>query len=130
MRVLPIPAPAINVLTKLQLDPTAGQVYLFVRGKGPQVGQRMARNNIWRDFNAIRRKAGLPLCSMHDLRRSFCTNLSRAIPMHVVQELAGHSDIRTTRRYYVQVEPELMKAACRVVETALEEATEAEDGCE
>jgi integrase len=130
MRVLPIPAPAINLLTKLQLDPTAGQVYLFVRGKGPQVGQRMARNNIWRDFNAIRRKAGLPLCSMHDLRRSFCTNLSRAIPMHVVQELAGHSDIRTTRRYYVQVEPELMKAACRVVETALEEAGEAEDGCE
>ncbi|HVP11636.1 MAG TPA: hypothetical protein VMV94_10660 [Phycisphaerae bacterium] len=50
--------------------------------------------------------------------------------MHVVPELAGHSDILTTRRYYVQVEPELMKAACRVVETALEEATEVEDGCE
>jgi integrase len=67
---------------------------------------------------------------MHDLRQSFCTNLSRAIPMHVVQELAGHSDIRTTRRYYVQVEPELMKRACRAVEAALAEATETEDGSE
>jgi hypothetical protein len=57
-------------------------------------------------------------------------NLSRAIPMHVVQELAWHSDIRTTRRYYVQVEPELMKAACRVVESAMEEAREAGDWCE
>jgi len=48
--------------------------------------------------------------------------------MHVVQELAGHSDIRTTRRYYVQVEPELMKRGCRAIETALAAATETDDG--
>ncbi|MBU0637529.1 MAG: tyrosine-type recombinase/integrase [Planctomycetes bacterium] len=113
---VPVPAPAINLLTKLQLDPTAGQMYLFVLGKGPKAGQRMGRNNVWRDFDVIRRRAGLPKCSPHDLRRSFCTNLSRAIPMHVVQELAGHSDIRPTRRYYVQVEPELMQRACRAVD--------------
>jgi integrase len=61
-----------------------------------------------------------------------CThpNLSRAIPMHVVQELARHSDIRTTRRYYVQVEPELMQRAFRAVETALEEAMETDDGAD
>ena len=40
--------------------------------------------------------------------------------MHVVQELAGHSDIRTTRRYYVKVEPELLDAARRAVEASLE----------
>ena len=130
MRILPVPAPAIDLLTKLQLDPSAGQVYLFVLGKGPKVGERMGRNNVWRDFDVIRRRAGLPKCSMHDLRRSFCTNLSRAIPMHVVQELAGHSNIRTTRRYYVQVEPELMKRACRAVETALPGAEETENGSE
>ena len=65
---------------------------------------------------------------MHDLRRSFCTFLAGVIPMHVVQELAGHSDIRTTRQYYVKVEPELMKAACRAVEAALEMDAETEDG--
>jgi integrase len=117
-------------LVRGRLDPSAGGVYLFVIGKGPNAGQRMERNNVWRDFDAIRRKAGLPKCSMHDLRRSFCTNLSRAMPMHVVQELAGHSDIRTTRRFYVQVEPELMQRACRALETALDEAMETENGSE
>ncbi len=76
----------------------------------------------------IRPRAGPPKCSTHDLHRSFCTNLSSTIPMHVVQELAGHSDIRTTRRYYVQVEPELMKRGCRAIETALAAATETDDG--
>ncbi len=33
------------------------------------------------------------------------------MPTHVVQELTGHSDIRTTRRYYVQVKPEPTTAA-------------------
>jgi integrase len=36
--------------------------------------------------------------------------------MHVVQELAGHSDIRTTRRYYLKVAPEFMEAARQAVE--------------
>ena len=71
------------------------------------------------DFDVIRQRAGLPPCSMHDLRRSYCTNLSRSIPMHVVQELAGHSDIRTTRRFYLKVQPELMDEARRVLEEAM-----------
>ena len=40
--------------------------------------------------------------------------------MHVVQELAGHSDIRTTRRFYLKVEPKLMKAAREALEITLE----------
>jgi len=81
--------------------------------------ERMHRKNTWRDFDAIRRGVKLPPCSIHDLRRSFCTNLSRVMPMHVVQELAGHSDIRTTRRYYVSVQPELLDEARRAVERSL-----------
>jgi len=42
------------------------------------------------------------------------------MPAHVVQELTGHSDIRTTRRYYVQVEPEPTTAAREAVEVVLE----------
>ncbi len=57
--------------------------------------------------------------SLHDLRGSYCTNLSRSIPMHVVQELAGHSDIRTTRRYYVKVQPELMDETRKVLAKAI-----------
>ena len=97
-----------------------GQVYVFVLERGPNIGKRLKRANIWRDFNVIRRRAGVPVCCVHDLRRSYCANLARAIPMHVVQELAGHSDFRTTRRYYVKVEPELLDAARRAVEASLE----------
>ena len=50
--------------------------------------------------------------------------------MDVVRELAGHSDIRTTRRYHVQVGPELIQRGCRAVETALGKATGTENGSE
>ena len=43
-------------------------------------------------------------------------NLAGSIPMHVVQELAGHSDIRTTRQYYVKVRPELLEAARKTMD--------------
>ena len=55
------------------------------------------------DTEAIRVKDGLPKCSFHDLRKSYCTNLADAVPLHVVQELAGHADIRTTRKHYLKV---------------------------
>ena len=86
---------------------------------GPNTGKYIARRNTWRDFDVSRRWAGLPPCSMHDLRRSYCTNLARSMPMHVVQKLAGHSDIRATRRFYVKVLPELMVQARKVLEEAL-----------
>ena len=50
-----------------------------------RVHGRMKRHNVWRDFQAIREKAGLPKCSFHDLRKSYCTNLADAVPLHVVQ---------------------------------------------
>jgi integrase len=119
MRLIPLPRTAAEALTKLKTASATDQRYVFVNGKGPNVGGRMPRNNSWRDFNAIRLRAGLPECSMHDLRKSFCTNLARSMPMHVVQELAGHSDIRTTRRFYLKLEPELMDEARLAVERAL-----------
>ncbi|UCC29329.1 MAG: site-specific integrase [Phycisphaerales bacterium] len=119
-RVVPVPRLVMNVLTELQLGAAEGQVYVLVIGKGPNMGQPMLRNNVWRDFGVVRRRAGVPPCSLHDLRRSFCTNLSGAVPMHIVQELAGHSDIRTTRRFYLKVEPKLMEAARQALEVTLE----------
>jgi integrase len=38
-----------------------------------------------------------PFC-FHDLRRSCITNWARHLPIHAVQELAGHSKIETTRK--------------------------------
>lgn len=119
MRLVPLPSTAVNVLTELQLAAPEGQAYVLVNGKGPDAGDRVKRQNITRDFRAIRRRAGIPVCKFHDLRKSFCTNIAQATPLHVVQQLAGHADIRTTQKHYLQVQPELVDAARRAVEEML-----------
>ena len=68
-------------------------------------------NNTLRDFSKIRRKAGIKKCTLHDLRRSAVTNWAKNLPIQVVQQLAGHSDIATTRKYYLAVREEDMNQA-------------------
>ena len=41
--------------------------------------------------------------TLYDLRRSSITDWAEALPVHVVQKLAGHSDNKTTQRYYLSV---------------------------
>jgi integrase len=119
MRIVPLPNLGVAVLLELQLAATDGQEYAFVNGKGPAKGDRIKRLNIWRDFQVIREKAGLPKCSFHDLRKSYCTNLAGAVPLHVVQELAGHADIRTTRKHYVKVRDEQIDLARHALEEVM-----------
>ena len=61
-------------------------------------------NNLLRRFKTIVKRAGVALATLHDLRRSCITNWARELPIHVLQKLAGHSDIQTTQRYYLVVE--------------------------
>jgi integrase len=108
-----------GILAEVQLTAAEGQEYLFVYGKGPAKGSRLKRHNLWRDFQAIRTTTGLPKCLFHDLRKSYCTNLAGAVPLHVVQELAGHADIRTTRRHYLKVRDEQIDSARRALEEVM-----------
>jgi len=119
MRVLPLPDQAVSVLVELQLAGSDGQEYVFVNGRGPAAGNRMKRANLWRDFQTIRERAKLPKCSFHDLRKSYCTNLAGMVPLHVVQELAGHADIRTTRKHYVKVRDEQLDLARHALEQVM-----------
>ena len=116
MRSVPLPSEAVNVLTELQFEAADGQVYVFVNSKGSAAGQRVKRQNITRDYGIIRRRAGVPACTFHDLRKSYCTNLAGSVPLHVIRELAGHSDIRTTQKHYLQVRQEHVDAARRALE--------------
>ena len=95
------------------------QEYVFVNSRGAATGDRVKRHNVWRDFQAIREKAGVPKCSFHDLRKSYCTNLAGTVPLHVVQELAGHADIRTTRKHYLKVRDEQIDSARRAFEEVI-----------
>jgi len=76
-------------------------------------------NNLRERFNTIRRHANVAECTMHDLRRSAITNWARQLPIQVVQTLAGHTDIKTTRKYYLAVRPEDFDSASEVLNLVL-----------
>jgi len=116
MRILPLSAEVLTVPTELHSAAEEGQVYVFVNSKGPSRGGRIKKQNVWRDFQAIRVKAGLPEFSLRGMRKSYCTNMAEVLPMHVVHELAGHSDIRTTPQYYLRLNPGFIEDARKAVE--------------
>jgi integrase/recombinase XerD len=77
------------------------------RTEGPlfitRTGQRMTRSGAWQVLRKLARRA-LPQkahkVSPHSLRHTFVTlALDAGVPLHVVQDNAGHADPRTTRRY-------------------------------
>lgn len=81
--------------------------------------RRWERNDVSRFFIALRRKAGIekPL-TPHLLRHTFCTNLlHNGADITFIRDLAGHTDIRTTARYYLGVD---RKALRRVVDKHLD----------
>jgi integrase len=72
-------------------------------------------NNVMRDFNVIRRRAGIKRCTLHDLRRSAITNWAKKLPTQVVRQLAGHADIVATEKYYLSVQSEDLASASQVL---------------
>ena len=54
-----------------------------------------------KQFQNIVKAAGIAHCTLHDLRRTFCTDLARlGVNQMVVQRLAGHASSATTAKYY------------------------------
>lgn len=70
------------------------------------------RNNLNRMFSQIVAKAGIPRCTLHDLRRTFCSHLVMdGVSEAVVQKLAGHASIKTTLDHYTTIFPEVLRSA-------------------
>lgn len=63
-------------------------------------------------------------CTLHDLRCSAMTDWAMKLPVRVVQQLAGHSDIKTTRQYYLAVMPEDLQSAKDLLNSILAEVRE------
>ena len=42
--------------------------------------------------------------------------MAEVLPMHVVQELAGHSDIHTKRQYYLRIHPKFVEDVRKAME--------------
>jgi hypothetical protein len=84
-----------------------------------------AVRNLGRDFATIQRRAAAALAerdaratgkpvaelvkrwrmgTLHDLRRTFATTASKALPIHALKAYCGHADIATTARFYCQTD--------------------------
>ena len=113
-----------QLLADLQVQSEEGHPYIFISAQRLQrilcrreIGNWSPTsevvNNLARDFGVVRQRAGVEKCTLHDLRRSAITNWAQKLPIQVVQQLAGHSDITTTRKYY----PSVHAARHRIVPT-------------
>ena len=99
-------AEIVEILKTLQKN-KGDSKYIFTNPFQP--GQPIIWN-VGRDFARIVVKAGLvdenrkPLFSIHDLRRTFITDmLGVACDPKVLQSMTGHQDLDTLFRYYAAV---------------------------
>ena len=80
-------------------------------------------------FDRVRNRAGLAGWSIYALRHHAITMwLRKGIPVHVVQRMAGHSNLSTTQRYVHHLKSDLEDAALRLSTTGNRWETPRSDG--
>jgi site-specific recombinase XerD len=88
---------------------------------GPRVlyhpdGRAMAEHHIVELLRKVARRVNLRINGPHILRHTFCSHLAmRGAPTRAIQELAGHRDLTTTRRY-MHLSPNAVFDAIRLLE--------------
>jgi integrase len=114
-RIVPIPSEAVQHLADMQAEADEESPYVFVsrkrlacillrRSKQLWKPNNELINNLMRDLKRIICQAKVDTFTLHDLRRSCITNWAKSLPIQSVQQLAGHSNIETTRKYYLSVQ--------------------------
>ena len=94
-RLQPITPDAVDRLRRLQAS-TLKDGGPFRSFRSPDKAAKMVRG--------IVESAGIARCTIHDLRKTYCTDLlERGVNQAVVQALADHSSSATTSRYYQAV---------------------------
>jgi integrase len=92
--------------------------------EGKPWSNRYMMNNALRDFRVHAKRAGIRVngqLTIHCLRKSCGQNWANALPIHVVKELMGHSDISTTQMFYSQVERDQRRQAAKVIQALVGE---------
>lgn len=104
-RIQPLHPQAVDMLRKLQAT--------TIRDGGPFKSLGNIQNRA-KHFRRIVEAAGIARCTVHDLRRTFCSDLAAAgVNQVVVQRLAGHASMTTTAQYYQAVGDQTKRAAIR-----------------
>lgn len=125
VRSIPLPKQAVDLLTALQSAAPEKCPYVFMNAERWNYYRQHVEarkwnsrcdlvNNWLRRFKTLCKQAGVGGFTLHDLRRSCITNWARNLPIHVTQQLAGHSDIHTTQGYYLSVQADDLAKAKRV----------------
>ena len=84
------------------LVPSVQSPYISVHQSQPRLN-RIRWRNPYKVFRAGRKVAGMEWMTFHTLRHMRGTTwMHDGVDIREVKELLGHSDIRTTMRYYAQ----------------------------
>jgi integrase/recombinase XerD len=92
-----VPPLALDALLNHFDGRTAGPMFTT------STGRRWSEPEVWKHLRVLARKAGIPQADSikpHALRHGFITDgLDAGVPLHEMQDAAGHRDPRTTQRY-------------------------------
>ncbi len=104
-KIIPLGAPAIDVLKKCA--PEEGSPYVFPATRGNRWFQ--GHDKVWRQ---VREAAGFPDVRIHDLRHSFASvAVTGGNTLPFIGAILGHKDVKTTARYAHLADDPLKAAA-------------------
>lgn len=133
-RTIPLPKHTLDILCALHAEAPIGMPYVLIdrdrydlilknwqqfQAEGRAWSNRNMINNVLRDFRCHAKRAGIRpegVFNVHCLRKSCGQNWADHLPIHVVKELMGHSEISTTQKFYNQVEPYQRRKAATVMQ--------------
>lgn len=86
----------------------------------PKTNKLLYPNSLDKHFAKTIKAAGVPVISFHGLRHTFATTLLElGVNAKIVQEMLGHSTIKTTMDTYSHVLPNMQKGASEFLNSAL-----------
>jgi integrase len=85
-----------------------------------EAGTPLYGGNVYRAFQRLQARAGLPTIRFHDLRHTCATMLlSARVNLKVVSEMLGHASVAITLDIYSHVLPDMQQDAATVMGTLL-----------
>jgi integrase len=101
-------------------DAYEDQWFVFVN----ETGGLLHPNVLYRRFQALIARAGVPTIRFHDLRHTSATLLlAQGVHGKIVQERLGHANIAMTLDLYSHVTNDMQRQAADVMEATIERAT-------
>ena len=138
IRTLPVPTILLNALRQHRVRQDAAQPQDDWHEHGlvfpSSVGTLMEPGNLHRQFKTVLERAGLPTTiRFHDLRHSCATLLlDQGVPLVIVRDMLGHTQISTTADIYGHVLPDSQRKAVDGLDVLLgdDEDEDEDDGAD